>query len=811
MLDEYVCVTCNLQDELKTWMRSKRFNVAIQGQIEEFYAARLGGGSGGKVVDEASILEVFQPAPMADELIAMLYTETIKMVPMFSCLQNEVIAQLCLRLQNMPALQGAPVTVEGNVGKCMYIVNRGRLQKWKRATNVPVMARCALSSDRYLAYDVSLASKFWAALYDPVETDATQQRDMTAELEGLKMIELRRQMEAEGVTPEDIDTEMDGGAEKDSKKLAVKLCVERTSGGSIQMDQSGAETKPELQHRALDRQPTLMTGTCRHSSSHAYKTDVPIRRVRFFLDFDPTEGEAPDRVMKGDSVQVLEVRQGNVLSYLTDGDYTGEGCFLDGSTYRYEETTTAMIDSDLCFLLKSDLAEVKEEFPEVETSIQTVMNDKIMAEGPRRMFGEASGGDGDLSVAEMKELLVNKMHFAEDAELDQLLNAMDKRDGDGSGTSDEFEFAAWYRARHAAEQAAYREILSGSSLGVLVEWVTTARLEAGQLEECLDSVKPQAALVDKILSTPRLLELVHKDQQLERDYYCRYLERELANDSEYLLNRLHPEHGDWVARNPQAYLDDDQRQILQAVYEVAHPPASASVSATDAGQLVSEGEAGTSVVVAAAMRDMVDRALAQPSIIEELRKDEDEALARQAEGVHEPVDRLLFSTRAELNAIVQRGELAELNLGALHAYARENDALDGATIKEALQHEQPVARLIDAMVPMVVRPLHADIPVPPSPPPPLDVDADGSSDQQQQEEEATAAVAAAAAVEDSSSRSRFALEGVRQEIVGSLAGGELSTSEVVGLLNEVGRLQQELQQQLATMAVTATIGGGGGA
>ena len=52
---------------------------------------------------------------------------------------------------------------------------------------------------------------------------------------------------------------------------------------------------------------------------------------------------------------------------------------------------------------------------------------------------------------------------------------------------------------------------------------------------------------------------------------------------------------------------------------------------------------------------------------------------------------------------------------------------------------------------------------------------------------------------------------MRQEIVGSLAGGELSTSEVVGLLNEVGRLQQELQQQLATMAVTATTGGGGGA
>ena len=48
-------LTCDApaQDELKTWMRAKRFDVASQQQIEEFYAARLGGGSGGKVVDEA--------------------------------------------------------------------------------------------------------------------------------------------------------------------------------------------------------------------------------------------------------------------------------------------------------------------------------------------------------------------------------------------------------------------------------------------------------------------------------------------------------------------------------------------------------------------------------------------------------------------------------------------------------------------------------------------------------------------------------------------------------------------------------------
>lgn len=153
-------------DELKTWMRAKRFDIASQQQIEEFYAARLGGGAGGStVIDEAGILEVFQPAPMADELIAMLYTETIKLVPMFSCLHSEVIAQLCLRLQTLPALKGAPVTIEGNVGKCMYIVNRGRLQKWKNSSSAPIMARCVLSSDPGLRYDVSMASQFWAVVY----------------------------------------------------------------------------------------------------------------------------------------------------------------------------------------------------------------------------------------------------------------------------------------------------------------------------------------------------------------------------------------------------------------------------------------------------------------------------------------------------------------------------------------------------------------------------------------------------------------------------------------------------------------------
>jgi hypothetical protein len=168
-----------------------------------------------------------------------------------------------------------------------------------------------------------------------------------------------------------------------------------------------------------------------------------------------TEGEAPNRIQKNDAVQVLEVRQGNVLSYLQAGDYTGEGCFLEDSNgiYRFETTTTAMVDSDLCYLLKADLAEVKEEFPEVETSIQTVMNQKAMLERPRRMFGEAAGGDGSLSPLEVRELLISQLHFSEGPELDDLITTMAK----GGGVVDEFEFAAWFRAHEAAEQEQYRK------------------------------------------------------------------------------------------------------------------------------------------------------------------------------------------------------------------------------------------------------------------------------------------------------------------------------------------------------------------
>lgn len=236
-----------------------------------------------------------------------------------------------------------------------------------------------------------------------------------------------------------------------------------------------------------------------------------------------------------------------IIIAVTDGDYIGEGCFLEDSNgqYRSETTTTAMVDTDLCYLLKSDLADVKEEFPEVETSIHTAMNEKSMADGPRRMFGEASGGDGELNAAEVRKLLTTQCHFSEGPALEQLMTDLDLN---GNGVVDEFAFAAWHRARHAEEQAQYRQALDGKTLGQLTQWCTLTHLEDGQIEKCLDSPKPQAALVDKILSTPRLLRLLHEDENLEREYYMRFLGAALKAETGYLSSRL-AENGLWRKRN----------------------------------------------------------------------------------------------------------------------------------------------------------------------------------------------------------------------------------------------------------------------
>ena len=147
-------------DELKSWMRTQRFDVQTQKQVEEFYAAKLsGGGNAGKLIDEAGILHEFIPAPIVDELVMFLYTDLIKRVPIFSSLSDEVVSKLCLNLRPLPAIKGAPVCIEGRIADCMYIVRSGRLQNWENSTTVPMMARCSLSRADDAQY-------FWSTVYD---------------------------------------------------------------------------------------------------------------------------------------------------------------------------------------------------------------------------------------------------------------------------------------------------------------------------------------------------------------------------------------------------------------------------------------------------------------------------------------------------------------------------------------------------------------------------------------------------------------------------------------------------------------------
>ena len=141
-------------DALKTWMRTKHFDYETQHEIEAFYSAKLS-GIRGKVIDEEAILAAFQPAPIAHEIVNILYTQTVKHVPVFSQLEEELITKLCLCLTQQPALKGTPVVVQGRVADCMYIVNKGRLQNWEETAGAPLYARCVIKGQ-----------EFWTSVYD---------------------------------------------------------------------------------------------------------------------------------------------------------------------------------------------------------------------------------------------------------------------------------------------------------------------------------------------------------------------------------------------------------------------------------------------------------------------------------------------------------------------------------------------------------------------------------------------------------------------------------------------------------------------
>lgn len=210
---------------------------------------------------------------------------------MFATLPEEVVSKLCLALQPLPALKGSPVTVQGRVAECMYIVNKGRCQVWENSAASPMMARCSLVQTTR-----GESHHFWATVFDKVAPDFGAASMMTTELQGLKLVDLVKQCQADGVHQDDIDANMD------HRDHLIQLCVEKASGGT--MDLGGAESRPELRHRTLSRKNTKIKARARHSSEDS---DAPIRRSRCYNDFDPSEaGEFKEKLVRSQTPTTVQ-------------------------------------------------------------------------------------------------------------------------------------------------------------------------------------------------------------------------------------------------------------------------------------------------------------------------------------------------------------------------------------------------------------------------------------------------------------------------------------------------------------------------
>lgn len=144
-----------------------------------------------------------------------------------------------------------------------------------------------------------------------------------------------------------------------------------------------------------------------------------------------------------------------MLGYLTNGDYFGEASLASRGNSRYDRNVTAVADSELCYLRKSDVADVAKEFPELKYQINSFAKLRMSLEEPRRKFNsididssgsldheELGGLLRDLKVGRLSEKTVGEEEIAE------AINEMDWS-GDGEVSFEEFE-AWWIRRQEKA-------------------------------------------------------------------------------------------------------------------------------------------------------------------------------------------------------------------------------------------------------------------------------------------------------------------------------------------------------------------------
>jgi hypothetical protein len=153
------------------------------------------------------------------------------------------------------------------------------------------------------------------------------------------------------------------------------------------------------------------------------------------------------------------VRQGNVLGYLAEGDYFGEASLASRRNSRYDRNVTAVVDSDLCYLRKNDVAELAREFPKLKQQIISFAKLRKSLEEPRRKFNALDeDSSGSLDHDELKHLLRDlrvgqvgdgkssaaQQDQVEERDIEEAINEMDWS-GDGEVSFEEFE--AWWIRR----------------------------------------------------------------------------------------------------------------------------------------------------------------------------------------------------------------------------------------------------------------------------------------------------------------------------------------------------------------------------
>eukprot|EP01048_Picozoa_sp_COSAG05_P010054 COSAG05_NODE_865_length_6876_cov_357.169396_6_plen_348_part_00 len=312
----------------------------MRSQVEAFYDAKLA-SKGNVVVSETAIIAELQPAPIATELVQILYSETIERVPIFSKLEEEVIVKLCLLLVPIPALKDSPVVIQGRVGSEMYIIIKGKLQVWESSKTSVTRVKC-----------VHGGLYFWATAYDP-ETfpEGTIDLHGKGDLPELRPRALIMTMESalQGIVRNASTRQPREGSSGTFSRLRQSSSNDITINGKVPAAILSAPTETNSSGGAPEARPRERRGVRRASVVEAMGAayegvtaamglgpddNSTLQDSAFFVDFDPAlgtfathKGELKD-LREGSRVDVLEVRRGTVLGYLTSGEYFGEASLI---------------------------------------------------------------------------------------------------------------------------------------------------------------------------------------------------------------------------------------------------------------------------------------------------------------------------------------------------------------------------------------------------------------------------------------------------------------------------------------------------